>query len=118
MRRQIEELCGLVRETQAASGRAAQAESPRRAQAVYVEAEPVEVLPPEGRAAGKGKSPPAAEAARAAPEASRPPPEQPPKSAAGGRCGSGLSLAELEQQARRELERLGAQGANLFKRSK
>ncbi len=46
--------------------------------------------------------------------AHRPPPSPKPS----GRGASGLSLADLEQQARRELERLGAQGADFFARKK
>lgn len=42
--------------------------------------------------------------------ANRPPPSAKPA----GRGPSGISLAELEQQARRELERLGAQGTDFF----
>jgi len=87
---------------------------------VYVEAEPVEVLPPGHRSAGRKGAPPpepGPETVRAAPEDGRKP-SDPPKAANAARGGTGLSMAELEQQARRELERLGAQGVNLFKRNK
>jgi len=69
---------------------------------VYVEAEVVEaeVIP---SAPHEAQARPAAQKAAAA---------VPPG------MGGGLSMAELEQQAQRELERLGAQGVNLFKRTK
>jgi len=65
---------------------------------VYVEA--VEVIPPEPH-----QGPPAG--------APRPAPAPEAKAPRGG-----LSMAGLEQQAQRELERLGAQGVNLFRRKK
>ena len=114
MREQIEALGALLRRPGAASEPAAQGAS-RPSGRVYVEAEPVEVLPPEGRS--KDTRAPAAEPSQAAAGATGKRAD-PPKNANGGRAGPGLSLADLEQQARRELERLGAQGANLFKRNK
>lgn len=118
------ELCAEIREVkrlvQALDARVAEAALRGEARSeraeverVYVEVEPVDVLPPETpKAQAK-----AAEPARAAQ------PERPPIAAekaeqTAGRPTSGLSLAELEQQARRELERLGAHGANLFKKRK
>ena len=83
-----------------------------------VEAEPLEaeVLPP--KRPPLSSQPPEAERATAERCGSgRAADAQPPPSAA-GRTASGLSLAELEQQARRELERLGAQGATLFKKKR
>ena len=70
----------------------------------YVEAEVVEVTPPE-RAHKKAKT---------SPEDSAPAPTQHDTHAS--RQNSNPSMADIEQQARRELERLGAQGMNIFKR--
>jgi hypothetical protein len=75
----------------------------------YVEAEAVEIIPPE-RPRKK---------VQPEPEIMDPPPPPPkektePKNA----TGTGLSMADIEQQARRELERLGSQGMNIFKRKK
>ena len=70
----------------------------------YVKAEDVEVIPPE-RPRKK---------ANPEPEIIDPPP---PRSAGPSNpAGQGPSIADIEQQARRELERLGAQGMNIFKR--
>jgi hypothetical protein len=60
---------------------------------------------------------------RASPRPPKPPPTSPVTAEAaapdlGVNGTKGLSMAELEQQAQRELERLGAQGVNLFKRAK
>ncbi len=114
MRAQIDALGALFQreqEAREASARREERAAARPVERVYVEAEPVDVLPPESRA--KGKKAHSGEAHRTDPE---PPPKPQPTAAPPGRTGGGLSLAELEQQARRELERLGAQGANLFKR--
>ncbi|MCL2105259.1 MAG: hypothetical protein FWH21_09505, partial [Kiritimatiellaeota bacterium] len=46
------------------------------------------------------------------------PPPPPPPTDVGANGTKGFSMAELEQQAQRELERLGAQGVNIFKRTK
>ena len=70
----------------------------------YVEAEVVEVTPPE-RPHKKAKP---------SPEVSEPAPT--PHDAHASRQHSNPSMADIEQQARRELERLGAQGMNIFKR--
>lgn len=112
LRGQIEALSVLFRQTQVERVEAERKEA-RPSGHVYVEAEPVEVLPPEKRS--KVKSAPPVEPERPTSEGPKKP-SDPPKNVTGGRAGGGLSLAELEQQARRELERLGAQGANLFKR--
>ena len=72
---------------------------------VYVEAEAVEVIPPAAAAHGQQHKPTPPEPAEVA--------RQQGARKSGGK---GLSMAELEQQAQRELERLGAQGVNLFKR--
>jgi chromosome segregation ATPase len=120
MRQQIESLCALFQQAQEARETAARMDAARPAAApverVYVEVEPVDVLPPENR---QVKVPPAKpEPSRVAPEAQKRPDEQPQKASNPGRTGSGISMADLEQQARRELERLGAQGANLFRKKK
>ena len=60
---------------------------------IYVEAEAMEVIPPQREHHAKASA-------------------KPPKPEA-----KGFSMAELEQQAQRELERLGAQGINIFKRT-
>jgi len=77
-----------------------------------VEAEPIEAeaLPPE-RSKSSAQAPEAERRGNA-----KPPDASPSQNA--GRTSPGLSLAELEQQARRELERLGAQGAALFKKKR
>jgi chromosome segregation ATPase len=82
-----------------------------------IEAEPVdaEVLPPE-RPKGAGGNE-TQSGGGAASDRQRKPVEAPPVSNQ-ARTLSGLSMADLEQQARRELERLGAQGANLFKKKR
>jgi hypothetical protein len=73
----------------------------------YIKAEHVEVLPPER----PHKKP------HPEPEPIKPPPPPPAEHTGATKAtGSGLSMADLEQQARRELERLGAQGMNIFKR--
>jgi len=69
-----------------------------------VEAEAIEVLPPERH---HKKAKPSPEAAEPTPPKTEAPPTP---------SGAGLSMADIEQQARRELERLGAQGMNIFKR--
>ncbi len=108
VRLQIEDLCGKVAairvQTDASVPPATDGRPVRRVEAEPVE---VEVLPPER-----------------APRASRKvdPPTVRTEKASGGepngsvRSATGLSLAELEMQARRELERLGAQGAKLFRK--
>jgi len=70
----------------------------------YVKAEDVEVIPPE-RPRKK---------ANPEPEIIDPPPAR--NAGAPKTAGQGPSIADIEQQARRELERLGAQGMNIFKR--
>ena len=89
---------------------AGQKTAPPPVERVYVEAEAVEVLPP------PEMPPPHGHRAHHKP----PPPESPPPAKAthqeARKNGGKLSMAELEQQAQRELERLGAQGVNLFKR--
>jgi quinol monooxygenase YgiN len=115
--RQVQQLSEEVQSlgktlAEAAAKAPAQAPGPK-VERVYVEAEAVEVIPPlpqpsaphEARAKPKAPSSPKA-AAKAA--------DLPP----GMNGAGGLSMAELEQQAQRELERLGAQGVNLFKRTK
>ena len=120
LRRQVAELCGLVRQA-SEEWRAAAAGGPARAaerpavERVYVEAEPVEVLEPPPREKAR---PVAAEEGQARREAGARPAAEAAAGAQAGRGPQGVSLAELEQQARRELERLGAHGANLFKRKK
>jgi len=69
-----------------------------------VEAEAIEVLPPERH---HKKAKPSTEPAEPPPPKTEAPPTP---------SGAGLSMADIEQQARRELERLGAQGMNIFKR--
>lgn len=111
VRLQLGELCGKVAEVRTQTAASASPVSDGR-QPQRVEAEPVdaEVLPPERapRAARRTESPGVAGART--------------EKASGGapngqtRSAAGLSLAELEMQARRELERLGAQGANLFRK--
>ena len=78
---------------------------PPRVERIYVEAEAVEVIPPEPPPAKPKPVSARTPAKTAAPELRTD-------------SANGLSLAELEQQAQRELERLGAQGMNLFKRKK
>ena len=53
-------------------------------------------------------------------ERPRPPAEKPPAFSAphAGHSKHGVSMADLEQQARRELERLGAQGASFFSKKR
>jgi len=82
-----------------------------------VEAEPIEaeVLPPE-RSTSSTQTPEAERMSAERRGNARPPDASPSQNA--GRTSPGLSLAELEQQARRELERLGAQGATLFKKKR
>jgi hypothetical protein len=72
----------------------------------YVKAEDVEVIPPERPR--KKVNP--------EPEIIDPPP--PRNASTANTAGQGPSIADIEQQARRELERLGAQGMNIFKRKK
>ena len=115
--RQVQQLSEEVQslgKTLAEAAAKAPAQTPGpKVERVYVEAEAVEVIPPlpqpsaphETRAKPKAPSSPKA-AAKAA--------DLPP----GMNGAGGLSMAELEQQAQRELERLGAQGVNLFKRTK
>ena len=110
VRRQVEDLCAQVRQANEAR-ESAQAE--RAAKRVVAEPVEAEVLPPE-RPAPSAK---AHEAERVMPEWHRKPAEAPP-APNHGRVSPGMSMSDLEQQARRELERLGAQGANLFKRKK
>lgn len=85
---------------------AAAAAKPPVVERTYVEAEAVEVIPPE-RPQKKRKP---------EPEVMDPPPPPPKNGGASSAPGPGLSMADIEQQARRELERLGAQGMNIFKR--
>jgi hypothetical protein len=70
----------------------------------YVKAEDVEVIPPE-RPRKK---------ANPEPEIIDPPPAR--NAGTPNTSAQGPSIADIEQQARRELERLGAQGMNIFKR--
>jgi chemotaxis protein MotB len=118
MRQHIESLCVQVRQVQEArEASAVRAETHPQAQPVervYVEAEPVEVLPPERPKASARQQ----EAERVAPAKPKKPAAAPPASAKTGRSAQAISMADLEQQARRELERLGAQGANFFKKKK
>jgi hypothetical protein len=74
----------------------------------YVTAEAVEVMPPE-RPRKK---------VHHEPEVMDPPPAGNGQAGAAKAAGGGVSIADIEQQARRELERLGAQGMNIFKRKK
>jgi hypothetical protein len=74
----------------------------------YVTAEAVEVMPPE-RPRKKVQH---------EPEVMDPPPAGNGQAGAAKAAGGGVSIADIEQQARRELERLGAQGMNIFKRKK
>jgi phage shock protein A len=74
----------------------------------YVTAEAVEVMPPE-RPRKK---------VHHEPEVMDPPPAGNGQAGAPKAAGTGVSIADIEQQARRELERLGAQGMNIFKRKK
>lgn len=74
----------------------------------YVTAEAVEVMPPE-RPRKK---------VQPEPEVMDPPPAGNGQAGAAKAAGPGVSIADIEQQARRELERLGAQGMNIFKRKK
>ncbi len=74
----------------------------------YVTAEAVEVMPPE-RPRKK---------AHPEPEISEPPPAGSGQAGTAKAVSPGVSIADIEQQARRELERLGAQGMNIFKRKK
>ena len=110
VRRQVEDLCAQVRQTNEAR-ESAQAE--RAAKRVVAEPVEAEVLPPE-RPASAAK---AHETERVMPEWHKKPADAPP-APNHGRVSPGMSMSDLEQQARRELERLGAQGANLFKRKK
>jgi hypothetical protein len=70
----------------------------------YVKAEDVEVISPD-RPRKK---------ANPEPEIIDPPPAR--NTGTTNTAGQGPSIADIEQQARRELERLGAQGMNIFKR--
>jgi hypothetical protein len=70
----------------------------------YVKAEDVEVISPD-RPRKK---------ANPEPEIIDPPPAR--NTGTANTAGQGPSIADIEQQARRELERLGAQGMNIFKR--
>lgn len=74
----------------------------------YVTAEAVEVMPPERPR--KKVNP--------EPEVMNPPPAGNGQAGGSKAAGQGVSIADIEQQARRELERLGAQGMNIFKRKK
>ncbi len=109
--RQLEALDAAVRQMAARAGEGPQSTPVER---VYVEVEPVDVLPPEPARAGSSDGADAPRAPRKESESKT----AGAQSAGAGRPSGGLSLAELEQQARRELERLGAHGANLFKRKK
>jgi hypothetical protein len=74
----------------------------------YITAEAVELMPPE-RPRKK---------ANPEPEVMEPPPTGSGQAGAAKAVSPGVSIADIEQQARRELERLGAQGMNIFKRKK
>jgi hypothetical protein len=75
----------------------------------YVTAEAVEVMPPERPRKKVHHEPEVMDP---------PPPAGNGKDGAAKAAGPGVSIADIEQQARRELERLGAQGMNIFKRKK
>jgi len=109
--RQVQQLSGDVQALKEtlAEGSKVSAHAPK-VERVYVEAEAVEVIPPQPSAPHEPRAKPKPASPKAAPPAAAGLPA--------GVGGSGLSMAELEQQAQRELERLGAQGVNLFKRTK
>ena len=110
VRKQVEDLCVQVR---LANEARESANAERAARRVLCEPVEADVLPPE-RPKPSAHAP-AAE--RVSPEWHRKPADA-PSAPNPGRVSSGVSMSDLEQQARRELERLGAQGANLFKRKK
>ena len=115
VRRLVEELFAQFRQATEANAAREAANAARVVERVTAETVEVEVLPPE-QPRPSAKMP---EAERVAPEWHRKPAETTPPAPNPGRVAPGLSsLADLEQQARRELERLGAQGANIFKRKK
>ena len=97
-----------------------QAERPgdaRAAAAVEVlEAEPLD-SEPRPKARPKQRPEPAV-AEVLPPERPGSAPRTPPHAGPAGRAAPGISMADLEQQARRELERLGAHGQSFFTRKK
>jgi hypothetical protein len=99
----------LETELKAALERSLKTVSTPSVERTYIKAENVEVLPPE-RPHKKPHPEP-----RPEPEPVKPPPPA-GKTGATHATGQGLSMADIEQQARRELDRLGAQGMNIFKR--
>ena len=111
LRRRDDRLQVLLREASALL-----AEEPNVADGIEtLEAEPVEEVDPK-RGGTRAASPPV-EAEVLPPE--KPKPADKPRSAPpAGPSKPGISLADLEQQARRELERLGAHGSTFFKKKK
>ena len=110
VRRQVETLS-----TQLHRGDKPLAEKPAATEHIVAEPVDAEVLPPERPKGGGGNETQSGRGA--ASDRQRKPVEAPPVSNQAHTL-SGLSMADLEQQARRELERLGAQGANLFKKKR
>lgn|GEM_PF-1208054 len=111
---QVRQLSEGLREMERALAASPKAAAPEpTAGRVYVEAEAVEVIPPAAHGQSHGRR---AHAKAATHET--PPEVQTAHHDTRRHSGEGLSMAELEQQAQRELERLGAQGVNLFKRKK
>ena len=106
--RQVQQLSEDVQALQQTVAEASKSPAPEpKVERFYVEAEEVEVIPPPPSAPHESHAKPKPTSQKTA--AHVPP-------GTGG--ANGFSMAELEQQAQRELERLGAQGVNLFKRTK
>jgi len=100
----VRELTAKIQELKTALEKQLATPPPSTVKRTYVEAEVVEVTPSE-RVHKKTKT---------SPEVSEPSPAQ--HNTQSSRQNSNPSMADIEQQARRELERLGAQGMNIFKR--
>ncbi len=100
----VRELTAKIQELKTALEKQLATPPPPAVKRTYVEAEVVEVTPSE-RVHKKTKP---------SPEVSEPSPAQ--HNTQSSRQNSNPSMADIEQQARRELERLGAQGMNIFKR--
>jgi len=100
----VRELTAKIQELKTALEKQLATPPPPTVKRTYVEAEVVEVTPSE-RVHKKTKP---------SPEVSEPSPAQ--HNTQPSRQNSNPSMADIEQQARRELERLGAQGMNIFKR--
>ena len=115
-RRQAEGLRTLFRQAEAIVGA-------QPASTVVVESLEAEPMEPRTRqpVCPKPADKPFVDAELLPPERERPKPAEKPPVASrhpAGHAKPGISMADLEQQARRELERLGAQGSLFFKKKK